>query len=234
MNAKKVMAALRVVSETKSISVLQGFFKTGPGQYGEGDLFIGVRVPAARKVAKQFLHLPEEELKKLLNSSIHEERLCALLILVERFKKADSKDQKIIFTLYMQSAAQINNWDLVDLTAPYIPGPYLFDKDRKQLFKFAKSPLLWERRIAIVSTHYFIRQNDFQDTFDISEILLNDQEDLIHKAVGWMLREVGKRDQDAEETFLKKHYHSMPRTMLRYAIEKFHEEKRQAYLKGLI
>jgi 3-methyladenine DNA glycosylase AlkD len=234
MNAKKVMAALRVVSETKSISVLQGFFKTGPGQYGEGDIFIGVRVPAARKVAKQFLHLPEEELKKLLNSSIHEERLCALLILVERFKKGDSKDQKIIFTLYMQSAAQINNWDLVDLTAPYIPGPYLFDKDRKQLFKFAKSPLLWERRIAIVSTHYFIRQNDFQDTLDISEILLNDQEDLIHKAVGWMLREVGKRDQDAEETFLKKHYHSMPRTMLRYAIEKFPEEKRQAYLKGLI
>ncbi len=212
----------------------QKFFKTGKGEYGEGDKFIGVRVPLIRKLLREFRGLSLEEIKTLLFSPWHEERLFALLMMDDSFKRGDDKRKEEIYTLFMNSTSQINNWDLVDSSAAYIAGAWLFDRERTPLFQFAESDNLWKRRIAIISTQYFIRKNDFEDTLRISEILLKDKEDLIHKAVGWMLREVGNRNMHTEERFLKKHYKRMPRTMLRYAIEKFPEEKRQIYLKGLI
>jgi len=213
--------------------VLQGFFKTGKGEYGEGDIFLGIVVPEQRKIAKKFADLELAELQKLLESKIHEERLASLFILVAKFKKAkeNEKLRKEIFDFYLANTRNINNWDLVDLSAPNIVGNYLIDKDKSILFKLAKSKNLWEKRIAVLATFEFIRRNEFETTFRIAEILLNDNHDLIHKAVGWMLREIGKRDPEAEEKFLKKHYGKMPRTMLRYAIEKFDEKKRRFYLK---
>ncbi len=212
---------------------LPTFFKTGKGEYGEGDIFIGVVVPDIRKVAVKFeKNISMSDLQTLLDSKIHEERLLALLILVEKSKKASEK--KKITEFYFKNTKNINNWDLVDLSAPKIVGAYLFDKDRSILYKFARSNHLWEKRIAIVATYYFIQRNQLKDTLNISEILLNDKHDLMHKAVGWMLREVGKKDLNAEEQFLKKYYKKMPRTMLRYAIEKFPESKRKAYLSGKI
>lgn len=208
------------------------FFKTGPGQYGEGDKFIGITVPAQRAVAKKYKDLPLTEIDKLLRNPIHEYRLTGFMLLVYKFEKADSKAKKEIFDFYLAHTACANNWDLVDSSAGYIIGAWLSDKpkERKILYKFAKSKNLWERRIAIISTQALIKNNDFADTFAIAELLLSDTHDLIHKAVGWMLREVGKRDLAAEEIFLKKHYKIMPRTMLRYAIEKFPEWKRKFYL----
>ncbi len=209
---------------------LQRFFKTGPGEYAEGDIFIGVRVPMTRKIARQFKDLPLDLTVKLLRSSVHEERLLALVILTERMKKKESEaDKKEIYKLYLSHTEWINNWDLVDVTAEHVVGRYLYDKPRQPLYNLAASKDLWERRISIISTFYFIRKGDFEDTLRLAELHLEDSHDLMHKAVGWMLREVGKRDQPTEEDFLRKHYRVMPRTMLRYAIERFPEELRQGY-----
>ncbi|UCG45027.1 MAG: DNA alkylation repair protein [Candidatus Bathyarchaeota archaeon] len=210
--------------------ILSQFFKTGKGQYGEGDVFLGISVPEQRKIAKKYFDLPLNDLQELLDSEIHEHRLTALLILIHKYRQADSAGKNRIFRFYLKNTENINNWDLVDLTAPKIVGNYLLNKDRSFLYKLAKSNNLWERRIAILSTLNFIRNNDFEDTLKISELLLHDKHDLIHKAVGWMLREIGKKDQEVEERFLIKHKIQMPRTMLRYAIEKFDENKRKFYL----
>jgi 3-methyladenine DNA glycosylase AlkD len=209
------------------------FFKTGKGQYGEGDQFLGVTVPHARKVAKKYKELSLKDINTLLQSVWHEERLLSLFILVHQFQKADEKTQRELYQFYLKNTKHINNWDLVDSSAHKIVGAYLLDKPpiRKILYTLAKSKDLWEKRIAIIATAMFINNNQFNDTLKIAEILLHDKHDLIHKAVGWMLREVGKKDQPTEETFLKKHYKVMPRTMLRYAIEKFDEKKRKEYMK---
>jgi len=210
---------------------LARFFKTGPGEYGEGDRFIGVKVPVIRKVAKEFKNLSLAEVKNLSRSEIHEERLLALVILVAQFQKSDDATRKSIYDLYLANTRHINNWDLVDVSAPKIVGGYLETRSRKPLYGLAKSASLWERRIGIVATGWFIWRDDFADTLRIAEKLLKDREDLIHKAVGWMLREVGKRDVAVLEEFLGKHCAVMPRTMLRYAIERFPERKRQSYLR---
>jgi len=214
--------------------ILQRFFKTGKEEYGEGDVFYGIKVPIQRKIVKVFKDLSLDDIKILIHSPVHEERLIAALILVEQFKKANPKNQKIIFNFYVKNKRGINNWDIVDLSAPNIVGNYLLDKDKSLLFKFARSKNLWEKRIAILSTFIFIRNGFYDDALKISETLLNDKHDLIHKAVGWMLREIGKRDLKVEEVFLKEHYKTMPRTMLRYAIEKFPENKRKKYLEGRV
>lgn len=213
---------------------LQRFFKTRKGEYAEGDIFAGLSVPQSRQIAAVYSQLSLTDAKKLLSSKIHEERLIALLILVSQFKNGDKDLQKKIFNLYLQNTKYINNWDLVDLSADKIVGKYLLDKDRGILKTLAHSSSLWEKRIAIIATYQFIIHGEYKDTFKIAEILLNDPHDLIHKAVGWMLREVGKRvSQEAEEEFLKKYYKTMPRTMLRYAIERFPEDKRAFYMKKL-
>lgn len=209
---------------------MAGFFKTASGQYGEGDVFLGIKVPAQRMAARGYENLSLADLQNLLNSKIHEHRLIALLILLSQYKKADSAGKKKIVNFYLRNAKNINNWDLVDLSCPNILGNYLLDKPRQILYKLAKSKNLWEKRIAIISTAAFIRNKEFSDTLQIAEILLNDKHDLIHKAVGWMLREVGKRDEAVLARFLYKHYKTMPRTMLRYAIEKLSEKKREYYL----
>ena len=214
--------------------ILSRFFKTGKGQYGEGDIFLGITVPEQRKVAKQYPELPLTDLKKLLSNKIHEYRLISLLILIIKYRKADALGKREIFNFYLKNRKNINNWDLVDLSAAYIVGNYLLEKDKSILYKLARSNNVWERRIAIMSTFEFIKNGEFEDTLKISELLINDKHDLIHKAVGWMLREIGKRHMLTEEKFLKKHYKKMPRTMLRYAIERFPECKRQSYLKGSI
>ena len=208
------------------------FFKTGPGEYGEGDRFLGLKVPDVRGVSRRCGDLTFANLRQLLKSPIHEERQLALFVLVLRFNKGDPSQQKKIYDFYIRNRHGVNNWDLVDGSAPHIVGGYLADKDRSILHRFAKSRDLWERRIAILATYHFIRHDDFDDTLRIAERLLNDREDLIHKAVGWMLREVGKQDVKAEKAFLNKHYRRMPRTMLRYSIERFPERQRQRYLKG--
>jgi len=224
---KKDLEELKNQAKAK---LLSGFFKTGKGEYGEGDVFLGISVPQQRQVAKDYLNLSLVDLQKLLSYKIHEYRLVALLILVGQYNKYENLRKKIV-DFYLKNTKNINNWDLVDLSSHKILGHYFFNKNRKILYKLVRSKNLWERRIAILSTAYFISQNQFKDTLKIAGILLNDEHDLIHKAVGWMLREVGKRDQPTEERFLKKHYQKMPRTMLRYAIERFDEKKRQFYLK---
>ncbi len=229
-----IQTALRKQANPEDISILQRFFKTGPGEYGEGDRFIGVRVPATRRVARQFCDLSLTDTQTLLQSSIHEERLLALILLVEKFKRATPEEQKKIYKIYLSHTKTINNWDLVDTSAEHIVGAYLCNRSRALLTRLAQSDSLWERRIAIMATFHFIKQNDFDDTLNIARMLLTDQEDLIHKAVGWMLREIGNRNRECEEAFLRRHYRNMPRTMLRYAIEKFPEERRQAYLKGTV
>ncbi|MCF7809228.1 MAG: DNA alkylation repair protein [Candidatus Marinimicrobia bacterium] len=212
----------------------QRFFKTGPGEYGAGDKFLGIRVPLQRALAKKYKHATREDALELLKNEYHEVRLTALFLLVDLYKKADAEEKERIFDDYLSHAEYINNWDLVDSSALQIVGHFLYDKDRSMLYDLARSTDLWERRISIIATYYYIRQHAFEDTLGVSESLLEDQEDLIHKAVGWMLREVGKKSRTTEENFLKRHYMKMPRTMLRYAIEKFPEELRQAYLKGTI
>lgn len=210
----------------------QRFFKTGEGQYGSGDKFLGIRVPVLRKLARQYRGVSIEQANRLLKSEFHEERLLALLLLVDIFKKANNEGKRAIYNLYLENTGFINNWDLVDTTAEHIVGAYLRGGDKRPLYELAVSDMLWERRIAVMSTFHFIKHGEFTDTLKITEILLDDKEDLIHKAVGWMLREIGKRSIETEEKFLKKYYRQMPRTMLRYAIEKFPETKRQRYLKG--
>ena len=231
---KTVRDALHECANEADAKNLQRFFKTGPGEYGEGDIFIGVRVPAIRRIAGKFHELPFEDTQALLHSAIHEERLLALIILIGKYRKGTIAEQNYIYELYLASTRYINNWDLVDLSAEHIVGAYLADKSREPLYELARSSSLWERRIAILATFHYIKRNELAETFLIAEILLADSEDLIHKAVGWMLREAGKRDQAIEEVFLKKHYQQMPRTMLRYAIERFPEKLRQQYLKGEI
>lgn len=206
------------------------FFKTGKGEYGHGDVFVGVTVPEQRKVAKQYKDLPLGEIEKLLKSKIHECRLTALFILVKQYERGDERKRGEIARLYLRNRRRVNNWDLVDSSASYILGRHLLKRDRKKLISLAKSKNLWDRRIAMIATSAFIAERDFKDTLRIAEILLQDGHDLIHKAVGWMLREVGKKDQATLEGFLEKHGPRMPRTMLRYAIEKFPEEKRRKYL----
>jgi len=231
----KLNADLRKFASTEKAKNLARFFKTGPGQYGEGDQFIGVTVPQSRTVAKKYKDLPFEEIRTLLHSLIHEERLVALLILIEQFKVADQRnDEKTrekIYRFYLDNTTYINNWDLVDLSASRIVGPYLEDKPKAILRKLALSKSLWERRIAMISTSHYIWNGDPKWGLEIAKTLLNDKHDLIHKAVGWMLREIGKNCSEKVLTdFLDKHAATMPRTMLRYAIEKFPEEKRQKYL----
>ena len=206
---------------------LPRFFKTGKGQYGEGDCFLGIVVPNVRRVARKYKDAPFEAIDQLLQSPWHECRLCGLLILVERFKKSGGAARKAIYEFYLVHTARINNWDLVDLSAPYIVGEYLADQPREDLYRLADSDLLWEQRIAVVATHALIRRNEYADTLALAERLLGHRHDLMHKAVGWMLREVGKRDKAALVNFLDKHAKAMPRTMLRYAIEKFPEDERR-------
>jgi 3-methyladenine DNA glycosylase AlkD len=210
------------------------FFKCGPGEYGEGDLFLGIRVPVLRTIARRFKNVPVDTVTGLLQSKYHEERLVALIIWTLQFQKATPEHRRRIYESYLAHTKWINNWDLVDLSAHKIIGAYLADRSRDILYKLARSAALWDRRIAIISTFFFIQNNHYDDTLSVADILLNDHEDLIHKAVGWMLREIGKRDLPVETAFLESRYRFMPRTMLRYAIEKFDEPLRQNYLKGLI
>ncbi len=212
----------------------QRFFKTGEGEYGEGDQFLGIRVPVLRKHVRMFEETPLRTVERLLGSKFHEERLFALLLLVRKFSKGADDERSEIYQTYLSNTRYINNWDLVDSSAPQIVGAYLEHKNREVLYALAGSDDLWERRIAILSTFHFIRSNDFDDALNLSRLLLNDREDLIHKAVGWMLREIGKRDKAIESSFLQTHYKRMPRTMLRYAIEKFPERERKLYLQGNI
>ncbi|MCU0858358.1 MAG: DNA alkylation repair protein [Pontiellaceae bacterium] len=230
--AEKITKQLKALGNKAAAEHAQRFFKTGPGQYGEGDRFLGIRVPVLRKLAKDHRDIPLVNTIGLLQSPWHEVRLLALLIMVFQYKRGEDKTE--IYRAYLDNTHRINNWDLVDVTAEHIVGAHLFERDRRPLYKLAKSKSLWERRIAIVSTFYFIRRNQFDDTLAIAGLLLNDKEDLMHKAVGWMLREVGKRDLKAEETFLLPRCKQIPRTMLRYAIERFPEPKRLACLHGTL
>jgi 3-methyladenine DNA glycosylase AlkD len=231
INLLQLKKDLKKLANPEKAKLLQGYFKTGKGEYGEGDVFLGVTVPISRKIAIKFKSLTFLEITKLLQSKIHEERLIALLILVQKFSKADDKTKKEIYEFYLKNTKYINNWDLVDLSSHEIVGGYLINKNADILRKLAKSKNLWEKRIACISTFEFIRNNRLDVSLELAEMLLKDKHDLMHKAVGWMLREIGKRDLKTEIEFLNKHYKKMPRTMLRYAIEKFPEKQRLAYLK---
>jgi len=233
LTAASIRRRLAEHANAADAAILQRFFKTAPGEYGEGDRFIGVRIPAQRTVCRDCRDAPLPAVQALLRSRIHEERSLALLILVDVFARAAAVDRKAIYEQYLANTAFINNWDLVDASAAAIVGGYLADRSRAPLTRLAKSRALWERRIAMVATHYFIRRGDLEDTFRIADILLDDDHDLIHKAVGWMLREAGKRDGAALRHFLDERAARMPRTMLRYAIERFPEAERQSYLKPL-
>jgi 3-methyladenine DNA glycosylase AlkD len=230
MKATDAVAHLKTLASSEVAAASARFFKTGPGEYGEGDLFIGVRVPALRKVARDFRELSLAEIELLLRSRVHEERLLALLILVLSVGKCSESHRKSVYEFYLKNTSFINNWDLVDTSAPVVVGGYLKDKSRKPLHSLAKSTNLWERRIAIIATQHFIRVEEFGDTIAISQLLLHDKEDLIHKAAGWMLREVGARDEKVLKGFLDEHGAIMPRTMLRYAIEHFSDDDRKRYL----
>jgi 3-methyladenine DNA glycosylase AlkD len=229
----EIKQELRSLANPEQAKNLSRFFKTGKGQYGEGDVFLGIKVPIQRDIAKKYLDLNFQELQELLNSKIHEERLTALIILVNQFKKAkkDKLRQRQIFEFYLKNTSRINNWDLVDLSAPGIVGEFLQKEDTGILRQLANSENLWERRIAIISTFPLIRKNNFGEGLAISEMLMRDKHDLIHKAVGWMLREIGKRNKNVLEIFLNQRHKEMPRTMLRYAIEKFPEEERKKWMK---
>ncbi len=228
-----ICADLRAAADPVKAAFFPRFFKAGPGEYAEGDIFIGVTVPKMRIIAKQYGDLPVADLIELLHSPIHEYRLTALLILVDQYKRGDKETQQKIVNLYLNNTAYINNWDLVDASCYKIIGPWIeYIGDRKLLDQLAESRDLWRQRIAMVSTFHFIRKGDLKPTFRIAEMLLDHKHDLIHKAVGWMLREAGKRDEAALIRFLKKHYTQMPRTALRYAIERLDEARRKDYLKG--
>ena len=220
------------LADARQATVLSGFFKTGPGQYGEGDVFIGVKVPQTRTVAQAVGTLPLNETLKLLKHKTHEVRLLALLILVDQHARGDEPRRQAIFDAYLAHTRFINNWDLVDLSAPQIVGPHVDPGDPHLLDTLADSPLLWERRIAMLATHYWIRRGEHRPALRLAKRLLTDEHDLMHKAVGWMLREVGKRDLAALESFLGKHCRTMPRTALRYAIERFPIPRRRAFLRG--
>jgi len=229
---EEARSRLASLGDGAKASAMQRFFKTGPGEYGEGDRFLGVSVPQVRSLARACSGASLRSTARLLRSRVHEERLLALLVMVEKFSRGDEEERGRIYELYLENAKYVNNWDLVDLTAPRIVGEYLLRRDKRVLLSLARSLNLWERRISIVSTLAFVKRGDFAYALRVARELLADGEDLIHKAVGWVLREVGKRDMELEEGFLRRHYDRIPRTTLRYAIERFPERKRLAYLKG--
>lgn len=231
MNLPAIQFRLRNHASPETARILQGFFKTGPGQYGEGDVFLGIKVPLIRAVAREFPAVDLDATLGLLHSRFHEERLLALLFLMRFVAAGGPHERQSAYQAYLANTAWINNWDLVDLSAPHVVGAYLAAQERAPLYQLARSSSLWERRIAMVATLRFIRHNDFDDTLRLAEHLLPDREDLMHKATGWMLREVGKRDPSRLEIFLQQHSQAMPRTMLRYAIERLPETLRQAYLR---
>ena len=226
----KIKNELLLLGDSERANKLSSFFKTGKGEYGEGDVFLGISVPQQRKVAKKYTDLSLDQLEKLLSSKFHEYRLTALIILVLKYGKADNSGKKEIFDFYLKNTEFINNWDLVDLSSPKIIGDFLINRERSVLFELVNSDNLWKRRIAVLATFSFIRNDDFVDALSISRLLISDVHDLIHKAVGWMLREIGKRDENTLRNFLNKYYKQMPRTMLRYSIEKLSEKERKHYL----
>ena len=230
LEASLVTKELQEIGTAARAKASAWFFKTAKGEYGHGDRFLGVSVPAQRKIAKRYARMPLRELRKLLESPFHECRLTALFILACQYRKADAKERQQVVRFYLANRRRVNNWDLVDSSAPYILGRHLLSHDRSVLQKLVRSTNLWDRRIAIIATAALIRVGEYDDTLRLAEMLLCDEHDLIHKAVGWMLREVGNRSPETEENFLKTHAARMPRTMLRYAIEKFPEPKRKAYL----
>lgn len=226
----KIIQELKKLENPSKAKLLSGFFKTAKGEYGEGDIFLGITVPQSRELVKKFKEVDYETIQDCLDSRIHEARFCGLILLSEKSKN----EPEAAYNFFMKNTKNINNWDLIDVFTPKIVGNYLIDKKRDVLYEFAKSDNLWKRRISIISCFSFINDRDFDDAIKISSMLLNDEHDLIHKAVGWMLREVGKKDVNVLEKFLKDKYKRMPRTMLRYAIEKLPENKRKAYLNGRI
>ncbi len=232
ISARLIMDRLHALGSPEGAANAARFFKTGPGEYGEGDVFLGIPVPVLRKLAAEYRALPEDENLALLRSEIHEARHLALLLFVTQFSRGDEPTRKRIYELYLGHTIHVNNWDLVDSSAREIVGGYLYQRSRKPLYRLARSESVWERRIAIVATYYFILKDNHDDTLKVAEMLLDDTHDLIHKAVGWMLREVGKRDTAVLVGFLRSHHGVMPRTALRYAIERFPENDRRAYLKG--
>jgi 3-methyladenine DNA glycosylase AlkD len=232
--AEVIRRELLAAANPEKAKELKRFFKTGPGQYGEGDRFHGIVMPSIRKIIKTHPCAAEDDLLTLLHSAYHEERMAALPLLVSQYKRGDETKKEEIFQLYLANTDWINNWDLVDLSAPHIVGPHLYGRDTSLLTKMALSASLWERRIAVLATFYFIQENECREALRIAELLIRDPHDLIHKAVGWMLREVGKRCSIKEECdFLDIYAASMPRTMLRYAIERFPEKQRLHYLRGI-
>jgi len=234
-NLESLEKEMESLADPAKAKILMRFFKTGSGQYGEGDIFIGIQVPALRRIANKYNKISLDDTVKFLNSAKHEHRMVALFILTSKFEKGDEKTKDEIFKLYLKNTKHINNWDLVDLSADKIVGNYLMDKKKDILYELANSNNLWERRISVLATFHFIKNNSAKDTIRIAAMLLKDEHDLIHKAVGWMLREAGKRvSTDILLEFLNQNYKIMPRTMLRYAIEKLPEKLRQAYLKGKI
>ena len=227
---EQVKAELEKLSDSERAKKLQGFYKTGKGEYGEGDVFISVRVPDQRRIAKKYRNISLTDVLELLRSEIHEHRLTALFILTEQFNKGDEEAKQRIVDLYLSNTAYVNNWDLVDSSAHKILGAWLVDKPRGVLYDLARSESLWERRISIISTLAFINRGDLVDALALAEALVDDGHDLIHKASGWVLREVGKKDQSVLEEFLLEYFETMPRTMLRYAIERLPEERRRFYM----
>ena len=234
MTAQEISKLLRALADSERAEHSGRYFKTGQGEYGEGDRFLGIRVPDIRAQVQKCRAVSLEDIQVLLTSAFHEERLFALLLLVRKFEKGDEEEKAAIYNLYLNNTHHINNWDLVDSSASRMVGGYLESRDRKILYKLAKSASVWERRIAVISTFQFIANNQFDDALKVAGQLLNDEHDLIHKAVGWMLREIGKREVAVEKTYLQAHYKKMPRTMLRNAIERFPKQVRKKYLAGEI
>jgi 3-methyladenine DNA glycosylase AlkD len=232
MTAQEISRLLRSLADPERAEHSGRYFKTGQGEYGEGDRFLGIRVPDIRAQVKKCEAVSLENIQLLLMSDYHEERLFALLLLVRKFAKGDEKEKAAIFNLYLNNTHRVNNWDLVDSSASHIVGGYLESRDKQLLYKLAKSASVWERRIAVISTFQFIGNNQFDDALKLAKLLLDDEADLIHKAVGWLLREIGKRSVAVEKAYLQAHCKKMPRTMLRYAIEKFPEQERKKYLSG--
>lgn len=228
---KTITNKLQALSDAEKREIFPKFFKAGKGEYGEGDRFLGVTVPNIRAIAKLHKDISIEEIRELLQSEWHEVRLCALIIMVEKSKKKDEALRKELFNLYLSQTKRINNWDLVDLSCRFIIGEYLLDKSRDILYHLAQSPLLWDNRIAIVSTYAFIRKGQLEDTYALSDLMMHHPHDLMHKAIGWMLREAGKRDSERLYDYVMSHRADMPRTMLRYAIEKFSPKERAILMK---
>lgn len=232
MNFKEAFSELKSYSNPAKAEHSKRFFKSGPGEYGEGDKFLGITVPNQRKVARKFKNMELNEVQKLLQNEYHEARLTAVMLLVYKIEKANEHVFEEVVQFYLKNLRYVNNWDIVDSSCHQILGRFLFNKERDLLYELAQSEDIWKKRIAIITCYYFIKRDDFKDALKIAEILLNDDHDLIHKAVGWMLREIGNRNLDAETQFLDQYFKNMPRTMLRYAIEKFDEPLRKHYLHG--